>query len=422
MQVFELLYYVYLLFFGVYVSMRIACGRLKGGQRRFFVLLCPALLLLQGLCLQFWGVDGVRLLYPLIVHLPIAQALILRRGVKWDVAAVSIVISYALCQLPRWIGLLVQTLALVEPASLLIHLACCLLLLLLLDRFCLDAIHSVIVSSPRMPLFFGAMPIAYYLYEYAALYTGQRYAEVQVVHELMPTGVVLFFVVIVIAYQREVARNRQAEHQTAALESELSYAQQEISALRDSAERTAVYRHDFRHHLRMIDSLLASGSYDQAAEYIRRAEGEVDALVPTRYCEHETVNLLLSAFRDRAKGRGVSMNIRASLPKELRLPETELCTLLSNGLENALNAASALPAESEPAIDFYGGIKQNHLLLEIRNPYAGEVVMQDGIPLASGPERHYGCRSIQLIVQRRKGDCSFEACEGVFVLRIALPL
>ena len=134
------------------------------------------------------------------------------------------------------------------------------------------------------------------------------------------------------------------------------------------------------------------------------------------------MNLLLSAFRDKAKGRGVTLNIRASLPGELSLPDTELCTLLSNGMENALNAAAALPEGAEPAIDFYGGIKQNYLLLEIRNPYAGEIAMQDGIPLASGPERHYGCRSIQLIVQRRKGDCSFEACDGVFVLRIAIPL
>lgn len=118
----------------------------------------------------------------------------------------------------------------------------------------------------------------------------------------------------------------------------------------------------------------------------------------------------------------MTLNIRASLPGELSLPDTELCTLLSNGMENALNAAAALPEGAEPAIDFYGGIKQNYLLLEIRNPYAGEIAMQDGIPLASGPERHYGCRSIQLIVQRRKGDCSFEACDGVFVLRIAIPL
>ena len=422
MQAYELLYYVYLLFYGVYASMRIACGRFTGSHWRFFSILCPALLLLQGVCLQLWGVDGVWLLYPLIVHLPIALALILNRRVRWDVAVVSIAISYALCQLPRWIGLVVQALALTGPAAVLIHLACCLLLLLLLDRFCLGAIRSVVVSSAQTPLFFGAMPIAYYLYEYASLYTQHRYTDVLVVNELMPTGVVLFYVVFVIAYRREAERNRHAERQNAALEGELSRAQQEIAVLRDSAEKTAVYRHDFRHHLTMIDSLLSTGGSDQAAEYIRRALGEIDALVPSRFCEHETVNLLLSAFQDKAKARGVTLNIRASLPGELSLPETELCTLLSNGLENALNAAAALPEGADRTVSFFGGIKQNHLLLEIRNPYAGEIVLRDGLPRAQDSGRHYGCRSIQLIVQRRKGDCSFLASDGVFVLQVAIPL
>ena len=169
----------------------------------------------------------------------------------------------------------------------------------------------------------------------------------------MPTCVVLFFVVFSIAYQRKAEQSRQSEYQNAALENELSYAQQEICALREGEEKTAVFRHDFRHHPRMIDSLLSAGSCDQAAEYVRRAEGELDALVPIRYCEHELVSLLLSAFRDKAKGRDVSMRINVSLPKELRLPETELCTLLSNGLENAINAAAALPDAAERSIDFW---------------------------------------------------------------------
>lgn len=125
MQVFELLYYVYLLFFGVYVSMRIACGRFTAGQWRFFACICPALLLLQGLCLQIRGIDGVWLLYPLIVHLPIVLALILFRRVKWDAAVVSLAITYALCQLPRWVGLVIRTLMPAAPAALIIHLACC---------------------------------------------------------------------------------------------------------------------------------------------------------------------------------------------------------------------------------------------------------------------------------------------------------
>ena len=118
----------------------------------------------------------------------------------------------------------------------------------------------------------------------------------------------------------------------------------------------------------------------------------------------------------------MTLNIRASLPGELSLPETELCTLLSNGLENALNAAAALPEGADRTVSFFGGIKQNHLLLEIRNPYAGEIVLRDGLPQAQDSGRHYGCRSIQLIVQRRKGDCSFLASDGVFVLQVAIPL
>ena len=422
MQAYELLYYVYLLFFGVCASMRIACGPFTAREWRRFAFACPALLLLQGLCLQLWGSDGVWMLYPVIVHLPIVLGLTLLQGARWSVAVASVAITYALCQLPRWIGLVIQALGLARPAALLIHLACCLLLLLLLNRYCLDAIRGAIVSSDRAPLFFGALPVLYYLYEYFSLYTQQRFTDLLVVDELLPTGVVLLFVCFAIAYQREVERNRQAGVQTAALESELSRAQQEIGALRDGAERTAVYRHDFRHHLTMIDSLISAGSSDQAAAYIRKALGEIDALVPLRDCEHETVNLLLSAFRERAKQRGVSMRVNVSLPGELGLPETEICTLLSNGLENALNAASALPADEQRTIEFFGGIKQNHLLFEIRNPYAGEIVLRDGIPLAQDDARHYGCRSIQMIVQRRRGVCTFDASGGVFVLRMAIPL
>ena len=422
MRTYELLYYIYVLFFGVYVSMRISCGRFSAREWRFFALICPALLLLQGICLQFGGIDWVWMLYPLIVHLPIALALIWNRGIKWDIAVVSVVISYATCQLPRWIGLVVQALPLVAPAALIIHLACCHLLFLLLDKFCLGAVRSALLSSHQTPLLFGAMPIVYYLYEYFSLYTQHRYTDVLVVNELMPTGVVLFFMLFAIAYQRAAEKSKQAEAQVAALENELSYAQQEITLLRDGEEKTAVYRHDLRHHLMMIGSLLSNGRQDQAAEYIRRAESEIDALVPIRYCDHETVNLLLSAYRDRAKGRGVEMTINVSLPRELSLPDTELCTLLSNGLENALNATAMLPQEADRTIEFFGGIRQNHLLIEIKNPYAGEILLRDGLPLAQGSERHYGCRSIQMIVQRRKGDCSFDASNGVFTLRMAIPL
>jgi len=48
--------------------------------------------------------------------------------------------------------------------------------------------------------------------------------------------------------------------------------------------------------------------------------------------------------------------------------------------------------------------------------------MQDGVPVAQDQHRHYGCRSILSVVQRRNGICRFESENGVFLLQIAIPL
>lgn len=418
-QMHELIYYIYILLFGVFISLRLACGNLARREWYVFAVLSPAVLLLQGICLQLWDMDTVRLLYPLIVHLPMMLALMLVLRVKWNAALVSVLVSYSVCQLPRWVGLVLEALALQILPALLIQIAAAQAILLLLDRFCLNAVHQTIVSLSRPMLRFGALPALYYLYEYFMIYTHQRYMGLSVFSELLPTGLVLFFVLFVVAYQREMSRLEQARFQASALEMQLNQAGREISSLRSLQEQTAIYRHDFRHHLCMIDGMIAAGQPQQAVQYIRETEAAIDEITPERFCENETVNLLLSAFKKRAQSAGVELRVRANLPPALTLPDTELCTLLSNGLENAVHAASAADGA---AIDVYCGVRQNQLLIEIRNPFVGVIAFENEIPVSAGPEKHYGCRSIQSIAQRRKGMCSFGAENGIFTLRIAIPL
>ena len=67
-------------------------------------------------------------------------------------------------------------------------------------------------------------------------------------------------------------------------------------------------------------------------------------------------------------------------------------------------------------------MRQNKLLIEIRNPCTGDVSMQDGIPV-SGREGHgFGCRSIRTIAQRNSGLCMFTARDGEFCLQVMLPV
>lgn len=421
-MIYDVIYYVYVLFFGVYVSLKIAHGSLEAREWKLYIGLCPLLLLLQGTCMQIWGMDRVRLLYPLITHLPTMLAYILLLKIRWNRALISVIVSYSFCQLPRWVGLVIYALGLPDTAALLLHLAVSHGVLILLAKFCLGAIHDLLGSFSRPLLRFGALPLIYYLYEYFMILTDRKFAHVLALNELLPTGLVLFFILFVIAYQREMEKRADAERQTSALEMRLTHAEQEINLLRTIQNQTAIYRHDLHHHLAMISGLLASGKQAQAEAYIHEVEEEIAAIVPMRCCENETINLLVSAFKGKADAKGVTLSVKAMLPQALELPDSELCTLLSNGLENALNAAALIPEEKRRTIDVFCALRQNKLLIEIRNPFTGTVSIRDGLPEARDPAHGYGCRSIQSIVQRRLGVCSFEAAQGVFTLRIALPL
>lgn len=131
--------------------------------------------------------------------------------------------------------------------------------------------------------------------------------------------------------------------------------------------------------------------------------------------------LFLPVFHLQSQRQGTVLTVDASLPNDVAISDTELCSLLSNGLENALHAVADLPADRKH-ISLYCGVRQNKLLIEIRNPCAGPIAMRDGLPVSDREGHGYGCRSIQAIAQRNGGLCVFSAQQGQFLLQIMLPV
>ena len=94
---------------------------------------------------------------------------------------------------------------------------------------------------------------------------------------------------------------------------------------------------------------------------------------------------------------------------------------MSNGLENAFRAVSGLD-EQQRTVSLYCGVRLNKLLLEIKNPYQGEIVMCEGLPVSDRAGHGYGCRSISALVRQHGGLCKFQAEDGIFCLQAAMPM
>ena len=414
--------YGLVLIYGLFLSAAIAGGWENRRQKRLIIALCPLFLLIQAPCWLILGESVTKQLYPLIVHLPLVLILIFALKKPAGIAVVSVCTAYLCCQLPRWVNLAVTAVTRSPLVGEISYTLAIYPIFLLLRRYFVRPAYSAMTASRQSLLLFGSLPVAYYLYDYATVvYADVLSTDIRALNEFLPTALIVFYVMFLSAYHKQMQTRADAELQRSMLEAELKQAEVAVEGLRNVETQVAVYQHDIRHHLTAIDSFLAAHQPQQAKEYIQKVQADVDAVTPRHFCENELVNLLCSSFSNKAARIGAHFTVAAKLPKALPVSDTELCSILSNGLENALHAVAALD-ESLKWVELHCGIHRNKLLIEIKNPYAGEITMRDDLPVSDQKGHGYGCRSIRSIATQNRGLCTFDTEHGLFTLRVMLPL
>ena len=414
--------YGLVLIYGLFLSAAISGGWENRRQKRLIIALCPLFLLIQAPCWLILGESVTKQLYPLIVHLPLVLILIFALKKPAGIAVVSVCTAYLSCQLPRWADLAVTAVTRSPLVGEISYTLAIYPIFLLLRRYFVRPAYSAMTASRQSLLLFGSLPVAYYFYDYATVvYSDVLSTDIRALNEFLPTALIVFYVMFLSAYHKQMQTRADAELQRSMLEAELKQAEVAVEGLRNVETQVAVYQHDIRHHLTAIDSFLAADQPQQAKEYIQKVQADVDSITPRHFCENELVNLLCSSFSDKAARIGARFTVAAKLPKALSVSDTELCSILSNGLENALHAVASLD-ESLKWVEMHCGIRRNKLLIEIKNPYAGKITMRDDLPVSDQKGHGYGCRSIRSIATQNRGLCTFDTEYGVFTLRVMIPL
>ncbi len=411
------------LLYGSLLTIGFAGGCTSKKERLEVAVLSALLLAAQAVSYILWGLEITRKLYPLISHLPTFLVLVFRFKRPWGVALASILTAYLCCQLPQWIGTVTLHLFHTKLAYALGYLLSLAPLFALLRLYFAKAVHLAMAYSKRSLLLFGGLPLFYYIFDYTTtVYTEALYTGVRMVIEFLPAAMALFFVAFVSVYHQEVQRRSRLEMDNAILTAQSERAKTEISALQQVQQQTSIYRHDMRHHLSLLNGYLDAGEISKAGEYIRQTQTDIDKIVPMRYCENNAVNLILSSFAVKAKQQGVDFSAEVNIPAALPLSDTELCALLSNGLDNAVRAAAQIDGEAQRTVRINCQSHKDKLLIYISNPYQGTVIMREGLPESTQPKHGFGAKSIRMIAEKHDGYCAFEAKDGLFTLKAVMPL
>lgn len=180
-------------------------------------------------------------------------------------------------------------------------------------------------------------------------------------------------------------------------------------------------KHDMKSYTATLSGLLASGKTEEAKDYLRDMEQEMDSGWG-QFSQNPYINATV-AYYDRkleelhAKRR---IDIRAG---EEALPHMELCRILANGMENACDELSAL-AQEKREMSVHMQYNRNCLLIRIKNRCReGRYVEQGRLPETDkeGQGHGYGLRSMQEDVERLSGDMVCYTENGYFMLDVMIP-
>lgn len=198
------------------------------------------------------------------------------------------------------------------------------------------------------------------------------------------------------------------------------YARQAEEKLRKLQEEEA----EFEEKMKAISSRIAEGKdMEEVTEEIARAGENLQRMRIDKYCENSMINTMLVLKRREAEAQNITVRIAAEAPQDMKIEDVDLCSIMGNLMDNAMEACAKVPAERW--MDVKIGMRAGFLFVVVENCYDGILLQKNNELLTTkeDTENHgYGTKILRQIASKYQGEVSFAAESTVFRARIMLKL
>lgn len=199
-----------------------------------------------------------------------------------------------------------------------------------------------------------------------------------------------------------------------------AYARQ-YAVLQKQMDNDRRSRHDFRHSLLMIQQYARDGECDRIQEHIRQYLDSMMMDKVLSFCENIPLNTILNYFAGLAEKEGIRTDVEACVPQELELTETELCVLVGNLMENALEACKRQTKGERYICARLKKQEKQMFYISIQNSYSHKIIEKQS-KFVSSKRNEYGIGmlSVSHIVEQHDGVLKVQYSEGVFTVNVLM--
>lgn len=183
------------------------------------------------------------------------------------------------------------------------------------------------------------------------------------------------------------------------------------------------WRHDYHNHLQKLKAHIMMKQINEANEYLNELEIDLDNV--NQLVESGNINLdaILNSKISLALKNNIIINYKAHVPKKLSVTDIDLCVLIGNLIDNAVEACDRIQTGSKKFIRLYIGILKKQLYITVSNSTNEMIRKLDEEYISTKRGNHgHGLKRINNIIDKYDGYINRQNEPGVFVTEVLLPL
>lgn len=183
------------------------------------------------------------------------------------------------------------------------------------------------------------------------------------------------------------------------------------------------WRHDYHNHIQSLKGYLSLNKVEQMKNYLNELETDLDSIDTLYHSGNLQLDSILNAKLAIAEKGQIRIHCDASIPPQLHVSDLDLCVILGNLLDNAIESCRKIKDPDERFIRVYIGILKKHLYISIINA-TSETVKQrtDHYFTTKRGDHGHGLKRVDQVVKKYDGYLNRQNEPGVFATEIVLPL
>ena len=178
------------------------------------------------------------------------------------------------------------------------------------------------------------------------------------------------------------------------------------------------WRHDYRHHIQAMKVHAAHGEYQEIDRYLDMLDDDLTNVETVIKTGNKMADAILNSKLSLAAQRDIQVKADAKIPVSLAVSELDLCIIIGNLLDNAIEACMELPPDRR-LIRIYMEMKGNYLYLALTNTAGGK--KKQSFHTTKGEGHGYGIARADAIVKKYGGYITRASEDEAFSTEVLLP-